>query len=80
MPESFLPSVELATRLRIFQHLIPVECGHVKVPRIKVMDMGHAAPPSQGTGVPDTDAEVEGESMKVVHVCSDWKTVPQVRY
>jgi len=23
--------------------LIPVECGHVKVPRIEVMDMRHAA-------------------------------------
>jgi len=54
--------------------LIPVECGHVKVPRIKVMDVRHAAPPLQGTGVPGTDAEVEGESVKVVDVRSDWKT------
>ena len=37
---------------------------------------GHATccSPSQGTGVPGTDAEVEGESVKVVDVRSDWKT------
>jgi len=49
--------------------LIPVGCGDVKVPHIKVMDIRHTAPPLQG--VPGTDAEVEGESVKVVDVRSD---------
>jgi len=69
-----LPILLLGSEENLSWILILVECGHVKVPRIEVMDMRHAAPPSQGTGVPDTDAEVEGESVKVVDVHSDWKT------
>lgn len=67
-----LPILLPGSEEKLLWNLIPVECGHVKVPRIKVMDVRHAAPPSQGTGGPSAEIEV-GEVVKVVDVHDDWR-------
>jgi hypothetical protein len=69
-----LPILLPGSEERLLWNMIPVECGHVKLPRIKVMDVRHAAPPSQGAGVPSTEVDVEGEVIKVVDVRANWRT------
>ncbi|OAX31943.1 hypothetical protein K503DRAFT_702885 [Rhizopogon vinicolor AM-OR11-026] len=69
-----LPILLPGSEERLSWNLIPVECGHVKVPRIKVMDVRHATPLSQGAGVPSTEVDVEGEVINVVDVRADWRT------
>ncbi|EGN92744.1 hypothetical protein SERLA73DRAFT_98785 [Serpula lacrymans var. lacrymans S7.3] len=68
--QTLLPGGEEKVRWR----LIPVECGHVSVPRVKVMDRrkGTATSQAAGTGQ-DTEAESEGEIVKVVDVKWDWR-------
>ncbi|KAG0708617.1 Gryzun, putative trafficking through golgi-domain-containing protein [Suillus ampliporus] len=69
-----LPILLPGTEEKLSWNLIPIECGHVKIPRIKVMDVRRAAPPSQGVGVPSTEVDVEGEAVNVVDVRADWNT------
>jgi len=69
-----LPILLPGSEEKLSWNLIPVECGHVKIPRIKVMDVRHASPPSQDAGVRNTEAGVEGEVVKVVDVRADWRT------
>ncbi|KAG2153198.1 Gryzun, putative trafficking through golgi-domain-containing protein [Suillus clintonianus] len=69
-----LPILLPGSEEKLSWNLIPIECGHVKVPRIKVMDVRGVALPSQGVGVPSTEIEVEGEAVKVVDVRANWNT------
>lgn len=69
-----LPILLPGSEEKLSWNLIPIECGHVKTPRIKVMDVRRAVLPSQGVGVPSTEVDVEGEAVKVVDVRADWNT------
>jgi hypothetical protein len=66
-----LPILLPGSEEKLSWKLIPIECGYVKIPRIKVMDVRRAALPSQGVGV-STEVDVEGEAVKVVDVRADW--------
>jgi trafficking protein particle complex subunit 11 len=50
--------------------LIPIECGYIKVPRIKVMDL-RRAPASEG----ESEAESKAEMVRVIDVRFDHATV-----
>ncbi|KAG2132301.1 Gryzun, putative trafficking through golgi-domain-containing protein [Suillus bovinus] len=69
-----LPILLPSSEEKLSWNLIPIECGHVKIPRIKVMNVRGAALPSQGVGVPSTEVDVEGEPVKVVDVRADRNT------
>lgn len=69
-----LPILLPGSEEKLSWNLIPIECGHVKIPRIKVVDVRRAALPSQGVGVPSTEVDVEGDGVKVVDVRADWDT------
>lgn len=51
--------------------LIPVECGYVKIPKLKVVDRRKTIASSQGIGGPNAEVETEGEVVKVVDVRLD---------
>ena len=54
---------------KLFWNIIPIECGFVKVPRIKVTDRRKAIPGPQGTN--EIDAKVDafaGDLIKVVNI------------
>lgn len=54
---------------KLFWNIIPIECGFVKVPRIKVTDRRKIIPGSQGTN--ETGANVDafaGDLIKVVNI------------
>ncbi|KAG1737900.1 Gryzun, putative trafficking through golgi-domain-containing protein [Suillus paluster] len=70
-----LPILLPGSEERLSWNLIPIECGHVKIPHIKVMDVRRAVQPSHGAGVPSTEVDVEGEAIKVVDLRADWNTV-----
>jgi len=53
---------------RVFWKLIPVECGYIKLPKIKVTDRRKALASAQGIGGPDAQVETEGEPVKIVDV------------
>jgi hypothetical protein len=53
--------------------LIPIECGYVKVPRIKVMDLRRAAVSETESGTEGVEAK--GEVVKVIDVRIDHRTV-----
>lgn len=65
-----LPILLPGSEEKLSWKLIPIECGYVKIPRIKVMNVRRAALPSQG-GV-STEVDVEGEVVKVIDVRADW--------
>lgn len=65
-----LPILLPGSEEKLSWKLIPIECGYVKIPRIKVMNVRRAALPSQG-GV-STEVDVEGEAVKVIDVRADW--------
>jgi hypothetical protein len=69
-----LPILLPGSEEKLSWNLIPIECGHVKIPRIKVMDIRRASLPSQGVGVPNTEVDVEGDAVKVVDVRADRNT------
>lgn len=64
-----LPILLPGSEEKLSWKLIPIECGYVKIPRIKVVDVRRAA--SQGVGV-STEVDVEGEAVKVIDVRADW--------
>jgi hypothetical protein len=53
--------------------LIPIECGYVKVPRIKVMDLRRAAVSEAESGTEGVEAK--GEMVKVIDVRIDRRMV-----
>lgn len=65
-----LPILLPGSEEKLSWKLIPIECGYVKIPRIKVMNVRRAALPSQG-GV-STEVDVEGEAVMVIDVRADW--------
>lgn len=65
-----LPILLPGSEEKLSWKLIPIECGYVKIPRIKVMNVRRVALPSQG-GV-STEVDVEGEVVKVIDVRADW--------
>lgn len=69
-----LPILLPGSEEKLSWNLIPIECGHVKIPRIKVVDVRSAALPSQGVGVQSAESDVEGEAIKVVDMRADWNT------
>ncbi|KAG1830148.1 Gryzun, putative trafficking through golgi-domain-containing protein [Suillus variegatus] len=69
-----LPILLPGSEEKLSWNLIPIECGHVKIPRIKVMNVRRATLPSQGVGVPNTEDDLEGEAVKVVDVRADRNT------
>lgn len=56
---------------KLVWRLIPVECGNIRVPRLKVVDRRKANASSQGIGGPDADVESEGHAVDVVDVRCD---------
>jgi len=52
---------------RLTWRLIPLECGHIALPRLKVMDRRRVL----GSGASDTEAESQGDVVKVVDVRRD---------
>jgi trafficking protein particle complex subunit 11 len=54
--------------------LIPIECGYVKVPRIKVMDLRRTPASNVESGA--EEAESKSEMVKVIDVRIDHSTVP----
>jgi len=55
---------------KVTWRLIPIECGHVKVPGIKVMNLRKAS------GDAESGIEAKGEEVKVIDVRVEHKTVP----
>lgn len=51
--------------------LIPVECGYVKVPRMKIVDKRRAIASAQGLREPNAEVEMEGEVIKIINVRLD---------
>ncbi|PPQ93844.1 hypothetical protein CVT25_013553 [Psilocybe cyanescens] len=52
---------------KLVWRMIPIECGYVKIPRIKVIDRRKAVPPSQSSGEPGVPADAStGDIIKVV--------------
>ncbi|KAJ6589938.1 Gryzun, putative trafficking through golgi-domain-containing protein [Mycena vulgaris] len=56
---------------KVTWRLIPVECGHVRVPRIKIVDKRRAIASAQGLRDPNAEVETEGEVVKIVDVRLD---------
>ncbi|KAK0459106.1 Gryzun, putative trafficking through golgi-domain-containing protein [Desarmillaria tabescens] len=52
---------------KILWNVIPVECGYIKLPKIKVIDHRKSVPNAQGVG----EGEVEGQAVKIVDVRLD---------
>jgi hypothetical protein len=52
---------------RLTWRLIPLECGQIALPRLKVMDRRRVL----GSGTSDTEVESQGELVKVVDVRRD---------
>jgi trafficking protein particle complex subunit 11 len=69
-----LPILLPGSEEKLSWNLIPIECGHMKIPRIKVMDVRHTSPPSQDAGVRNVEVDVEGEVVNVVDVRAEWRT------
>ena len=54
---------------KLIWNIIPIECGFVKVPRIKVTDRRKAIPGSQGTNEIGANADTStGDLIKVVNI------------
>ncbi|KAI3619017.1 glutathione transferase omega-1 [Moniliophthora roreri] len=51
---------------RLVWKLIPVECGYVKPPKIRVLDRRKAIASAQGLAGPDSEVETEGVPVKIV--------------
>ena len=56
---------------KLIWNILPIECGYVKVPRIKVMDRRKAISTSQGTE-PDANSDTfDGDLIKVIDLRRD---------
>uniref|UniRef100_A0A8H7Y8D4 Trafficking protein particle complex subunit 11 domain-containing protein n=1 Tax=Psilocybe cubensis TaxID=181762 RepID=A0A8H7Y8D4_PSICU len=52
---------------KLVWRMIPIECGYVKIPRIKVIDRRKPLSPSQSAGEPGVPADVStGDTIKVI--------------
>lgn len=59
---------------KLVWRMIPIECGYVKLPRIKVIDRRKAIPVSQSSGEPGAAAEAStGEIIKVIDLRYDMR-------
>ncbi|KAG9221235.1 hypothetical protein CCMSSC00406_0008930 [Pleurotus cornucopiae] len=66
-----LPILMPGSEEKITWKLIPLECGYVKIPRIKVTDRRKAIASAQGIGGPNAEIETEGEIIKIINVALD---------
>ncbi|KAF7428799.1 hypothetical protein PC9H_008031 [Pleurotus ostreatus] len=66
-----LPILMPGSEEKITWKLIPLECGYVKIPRIKVIDRRKAIASAQGIGGPNAEIETEGETIKIINVALD---------
>ncbi|KAF8841726.1 hypothetical protein BDN67DRAFT_927820 [Paxillus ammoniavirescens] len=73
---SRLPLILPGAEEKLTWNLIPIECGLVRVPSIKVLDH-RSVPAGTGDGV-GASAEVEGEAVKVIDVRFDRRKVEMV--
>ncbi|KAJ8480730.1 hypothetical protein ONZ45_g15551 [Pleurotus djamor] len=64
-----LPGGEESVRWR----LIPLECGYVSIPRIKVLDKRKTIASAQGIGGPNAEVDTEGEVVKIVNLATDFR-------
>ncbi|KAL0578934.1 hypothetical protein V5O48_003082 [Marasmius crinis-equi] len=60
---------------RLVWRLIPVECGYVKPPKIRILDRRKAIASSQGLGGPGADVQTEGVPVKLVDLRTEQKVV-----
>ncbi|KAJ7772064.1 Gryzun, putative trafficking through golgi-domain-containing protein [Mycena maculata] len=56
---------------KVTWRLIPIDCGYVKVPRIKIVDKRRAISSAQGLREPNAEVETEGEVVKIIDVRLD---------
>lgn len=59
-----LPLLMPKTEEKLTWRLIPVECGHVRIPSVTLTD---SRGPFAGTNA-DAEPELKGESVKIIHV------------
>lgn len=72
-----VPMLLPETEATLFWKLIPVECGFVKVPKIKVLDRRKAIiPPGQESPIspPETGSDADGDIVKLVDVRWDGRS------
>ncbi|KAL0072574.1 hypothetical protein AAF712_000337 [Marasmius tenuissimus] len=58
---------------KLVWRLIPVECGYVKPPNIRVLDRRNAIASSQGLGGPGAEVQTEGVPVKLVDIRTEQK-------
>ncbi|OCH86086.1 hypothetical protein OBBRIDRAFT_890731 [Obba rivulosa] len=68
-----LPILLPGTEEQILWRLIPIECGYVKVPRIRVVDRRRAVEQAQGGQGPLPDSESEADAVRIVDIRWDVK-------
>jgi hypothetical protein len=73
---SRLPLILPGAEEKLTWNLIPIECGLVRVPSIKVLDH-RSVPAGTGDGA-GASAEIEGEAVKVIDVRFDRRKVEMV--
>ncbi|KAF8146870.1 Gryzun, putative trafficking through golgi-domain-containing protein [Mycena galopus ATCC 62051] len=56
---------------KITWRLIPIDCGYVQVPRMKIVDKRRVIASAQGLREPNAEAETEGDLVKIVNVRLD---------
>ncbi|KAJ7686580.1 Gryzun, putative trafficking through golgi-domain-containing protein [Mycena rosella] len=56
---------------KVTWRLIPIECGYIEVPRIKIVDKRRAIASAQGIRDPSAEVETEGEVVKIIDVRLD---------
>ncbi|KAL0955838.1 hypothetical protein HGRIS_002040 [Hohenbuehelia grisea] len=63
-----LPILLPGAEERISWRILPIECGYVKIPRIRVVDRRKAIASAQGLGGANAEVETEGEAVRIVDV------------
>jgi hypothetical protein len=56
---------------KITWRLIPIDCGYVRVPRMKIVDKRRAIASAQGLREPSAEVETEGDLIKIINVRLD---------
>ncbi|KAJ6631526.1 Gryzun, putative trafficking through golgi-domain-containing protein [Mycena sp. CBHHK59/15] len=56
---------------KVTWRLIPIECGYIKVPRIKIADKRRVIASAQGLRDPNAEVETEGEVVKIIDLRLD---------
>jgi hypothetical protein len=56
---------------KITWRLIPIDCGYVRVPRMKIVDKRRAIASAQGLREPNAEVETEGDLIKIINVRLD---------